>query len=66
MIVGVILSILGVFSSIYGIINLTSIEGQLRSAFSGSMNPGYIWLIAGAIALIVGIIIIISKKKRNQ
>ncbi len=66
MLVGAIIAILGLFSAIFGIINLNSLEAQLSSAFSGSTNPGYIWLAVGAVAIIIGVIVMFKSKKNEK
>ena len=63
---GIILSILGCLSSIYGINLNNSFEAQLTSLFSnGSKNPGTTWIVIGVIIAIIGIVLILKKTKNS-
>ena len=64
---GIILSIAGVVSLILGIVKNNNVESQLESIFeNGVANPGTPFIIVGAIAAVIGIVLVIagmSKKK---
>ena len=65
--VGGILTVLGIVSIIYGVNQNNSWSAQLLSVLSSrSTNPGTIWIVLGVIAIVVGLIIIyFDWKKKN-
>ena len=68
LIFGIILLLGGAGSLIYGFIQNNSVQAQLSALFSsGSVNPGTIFIIAGAVAAVLGLIFIIigATKKKN-
>lgn len=71
-IIGLILFFGGCYSLYYGITQNNSLEAQLSSLFSGATNPGTIFVVLGAIALVIGIALFIwgvasnSKNKKQQ
>lgn len=63
-ILGIILSILGCLSAIYGVNLNNSFEAQFISVLSkGTKNPGTTWIFIGILAIIMGVVLIFSKKK---
>lgn len=59
-ILSVILMLAGAASAVFGIIQNNDMELQMESIFSdGVANPGTVWIVVGAVALIVGIILLI-------
>lgn len=64
-IVGIILMLGGIGSSIYGIMLVTNPLMQLASAF-GAFNPGIVWLIVGIVVLVVGIVLLALGIKKNK
>ena len=65
-ILGIILTLLGVGSLVFGLMQNNSLEAQFTSLLSsGSVDPGTIWIIAGAIAVILGLVLIILGKRRS-
>ena len=66
MIWGVIMIIAGIISAIYGSSLNNDIEAQLYSALTdGRMNPGNIWLYGGIAILVIGIIIVVTRMRKN-
>ncbi|MCL2138037.1 MAG: DUF3185 family protein [Treponema sp.] len=67
---GVILSIAGIASLIWGIYANNSLEQQFSSVMSGgSGNPGTIFIIIGAVVLVIGIVLLImgyTKKSKKS
>lgn len=67
-IIGIILTVLGAGSAIYGITQLTGFSGAMydlaNSLGAGATNPGLIWLIAGVVVLIVGVVLMIAGRKK--
>lgn len=67
-IAGIILALLGAVSCVYGITQNNSFESQLGSLLSsGSTNPGTTFIVIGAVAAVIGIVLLIiglSKKKQ--
>ncbi|NLO48674.1 MAG: DUF3185 family protein [Clostridiales bacterium] len=68
LIIGIILAVAGLISTIYGFTANNSWEAQLSSILSsGTANPGTIFIIIGIVALIAGIILIVlGAKKKTQ
>lgn len=67
-IIGVILMVLGIGSAVFGYMQNNSLEAQFSSFLkNGSVNPGTTWIVIGAAALVVGIILLIIglRKKKN-
>ena len=65
-ILGIILTLLGVGSLVFGLMQNNSLEAQFTSLLSsGSVDPGTIWIIAGAVAVILGLVLIILGKRRS-
>ena len=67
-IIGVILMVFGVGSAVFGYMQNNSLEAQLTSILgSGRLNPGTTWIVIGAAALVVGIVLLILglRKKKN-
>lgn len=64
---GVAFIVLGIISTIYGINLNNSLEAQLSAFFkSGSTNPGTIWIIVGATAIVIGLILLaVGLRKRK-
>jgi hypothetical protein len=67
-IIGIILTVIGAGSAIYGLTQLTGFSGAIYNFANelgvGATNPGLIWLIVGAIALIVGIVLMVAGRKK--
>lgn len=64
-ILGIILAIAGAGSAIYGITENNNGLSQLSSLLSsGSVNPGTVWIIVGAIAVVVSIVLMIVGRKK--
>lgn len=65
---GIVLTILGAISCIYGASQNNSYEAQLHSLFSnGHTNPGTTFLVIGVIAAVAGIVLLIAGiVKRNK
>lgn len=64
---GVIMIIAGLASVIYGFNQNNSFESQLESLFSsGNTDPGTIWIIVGAVILIIGIILLANGIKQKK
>lgn len=67
LILSIILILAGAASVITGIIQNNSIELQLESLLSsGSADPGTVWIVAGIIALVIGIVLLILHFVRKQ
>lgn len=65
-ILGIILSILGCLSALYGVNLNNSLEAQFTSLLSnGSTNPGTIWICVGVIVVVVGLLLTFKKNKQN-
>ena len=65
LIIGVILALAGIISTIFGIVQNGDVEAQAEALLTGgSANPGTIWIILGAIALIAGIVLVIVHFKK--
>ncbi len=65
-ILGIILTLLGVGSLVFGLMQNNSLEAQFTSLLSsGSVDPGTIWIIVGAVAVILGLVLIILGKRRS-
>ena len=65
---GIVLTILGAIGCIYGVTQNNSFEAQVNSFFSsGHTNPGTTFIVIGAIAVAVGIVLLIAGivKKNN-
>jgi len=59
-IIGVLLMIAGLISTIYGYQMNNSVEAQLNAIFSsGQTNPGMPFIIAGIAALVIGAILLV-------
>lgn len=66
-IVGIILILAGGASAVYGVTQNNSWEAQLSSLFnSGSSDPGTMWIIIGAIAFVVGLVLLIAGISKTQ
>ena len=64
---GVILLIAGSCSMIYGITQNNSTSAQMRSFLSnGSVNPGTVFIVIGAIAAALGLVLIIISSTKTQ
>ena len=64
---GVLAIIVGAILTIVGFVMNNSIEAQLTSLFStGSTDPGTIFIVIGIIVLVVGILLVVMKKKKAQ
>ena len=58
---GIVLMIAGVASIIYGVAQNDSMEAQFESIFnSGTKDPGNMWIIIGAVAAILGLVMLIA------
>jgi uncharacterized membrane protein YidH (DUF202 family) len=69
LIIGIILVVGGLVSTIFGISANNSWQAQLSSLLSsGKTNPGTIWIIIGVVVIIIGIVLIAlgAKKKPRQ
>jgi hypothetical protein len=65
-ILGIILALLGAGSLVFGFIQNNSLEAQFTSFISsGSVDPGTLWIIIGAVAAVLGIILIVIGKRRS-
>ena len=67
MVAGIVLLICGGVSLLYGLIQNSSLQAQLMSALgSGTLNPGTPFMVVGAIAAAVGIVLMVlaSRKKK--
>ncbi len=68
LVLSIILIVAGAGSLIFGYTQNNSLERQLETLFStGNSNPGTTWIIIGAIAAVVGVILLIASmsKKKN-
>jgi predicted Zn-ribbon and HTH transcriptional regulator len=66
-ILGAIIIALGIGSVFYGNELNSSIEAQMEAVWNtGKANPGNIWLILGAIAIVIGVILIIFQYIKNN
>lgn len=64
-VLGLILMLGGIGAAGYGIYLNNDVEAQLTSLFSsGSMDPGNTWLIAGGVAAVVGLLLLIFGRKK--
>lgn len=60
LILSVILIVLGLASTIYGVTLNNSAEAQLNALFgTGVINPGTTWIIVGAVVGVIGIILLV-------
>lgn len=60
LILGVVLIVLGLASTIYGVTLNNSAEAQLNALFgTGVINPGTTWIIVGAVVGVIGIILLV-------
>lgn len=67
LVLSVILMLAGCASLAYGIIQNNDVEKQLESLFEkGSVNPGNVWIAIGAIALVIGIVLLIFHFVKRQ
>lgn len=63
---GLLLTVAGLGSAVYGIYQNNDLESQLTSIFSsGTANPGTIWIIGGVVGIALGVILMIIGKKRS-
>lgn len=66
-ILGILLAVLGAGSLVYGFAQNNSLEAQFTSFFSsGAVNPGTTWIIIGAAAAVLGIVLMIIGKRRRS
>lgn len=66
-IIGIILIVLGAGGSIYGIIQNNSIEAQMKSLFeNGSIDPGTVFIVGGAVIAVIGIVVLIKGLSRKK
>lgn len=66
-IIGVILAIAGIVSTIYGFFQNNSIDAQMESLFStGSTNPGTIFIILGIVAIVLGAVLTYVGYKKSK
>lgn len=60
-IAGIILIVVGAATIIYGVSLNNSVEAQLEALLgSGTTDPGTIWIIIGAVAAVIGVILLIT------
>lgn len=63
--IGILLMLAGAGSTIFGIVQNNDLERQMESIFeSGTANPGTVWIVVGAVALIAGIVLVIVHFKK--
>jgi len=67
LVIGVILTIVGVAGTLYGVAQVADLIQQVFS-FEANMNvfgldPSLVWVIAGAVVAIIGIILMVARKK---
>lgn len=66
LIFGLIISFIGLASSIYGIVKNNDVEAQLESIFeTGKTNPGTLFIVVGSLLIAVGIVLIVLYYHRN-
>jgi len=69
LIIGIIMMLGGVGCLVYGFMQNNNIEAQFSSLLSsGSMNPGTIFIIIGAVVAVIGLILVIvgAAKKSKE
>ena len=66
-VIGIILIVLGAGGSIYGIIQNNSIDAQMKSLFeNGSIDPGTVFIVGGAVIAVIGIVVLIKGLSRKK
>ena len=66
-IIGIILIVLGAGGSIYGIIQNNSIDAQMKSLFeNGSIDPGTVFIVGGAVIAVIGIVVLMKGLSRKK
>ncbi len=67
LVIGILLVLAGAGSTIFGIVQNNDLERQMESIFeSGTANPGTVWIVVGAVALVVGIILLVVNFKKTK
>ncbi len=65
-ILGIILIIAGLGCAGFGFIQNNSLEAQINSLLSsGTANPGTMFIIIGAVLIVVGVVCCIASKKKQ-
>lgn len=60
LILSIILMLAGAASAVFGIMQNNDMELQMESIFSdGTANPGTVWIVIGAVALVVGVVLLV-------
>lgn len=67
-IIGVILILAGLSSTVYGYMQNNNIDTQMMSIFSsGNANPGTMWIILGVVVIVIGVLLVYGGlKKKNK
>lgn len=63
---GILLMLAGAASIVMGITQNNDVERQLEAIFNdGVTNPGTVWIVIGAIVVVIGIILLIFHLKKK-